>query len=635
MKYLMVISEDEGLVQSLKMILKDYFVEMVLPAEVIKKINERKPFLIFVDTYLNEINPGDLIDEILKENEKTLIVPIISSYDKNTMEILEKNVFDILEKPFLYEKIPFILKKAGNLADILFKNGMDKEKKYEIKDLKREYEEYKNSFFQMVFQCIAENFLDIKKTCYEILKIMRIHFHFNYIAVFLRENEDFKIYSSIGINEEMCNKLKLSSNDAIVKWFMKENKILNLKEDFINFELRNFASLLKCTFIFPLRTFNGKFIGFITIGEKSTNEKITDDEIYIISLLTDYLAIVFDNFLLYSEINYQKKYQDFLFENLPAGIIGVDKDCRINILNTYGEEILKVNYEKVKGEKIEKIGPQLADLIRRAFLYGEVFSRKEINFIPTGTILGISTNVIKNEIGETIGVVAIFQDLTKIKEIERKEKEIEMNRYWSNVISRLSHELKNPLVSINTFAQMLPTMYNDEEFRDKFSKIVVEEIKRINEIIDWIGRIDDRREFRKDIFLFDEFIEDILKGKKVERLYQKKINKLIEGDFIKLKEAFGYIMEFIKEDVGDEIFSIDFEEIDGLIKIIISEKGKNIKIEKKEDIFIPFCPSLKSILSTKILLAKKIIESHDKGKLDFELTPFEKKFLIYLSSKNG
>ncbi|MGB9678019.1 MAG: hypothetical protein ACPLZ9_05305, partial [Candidatus Ratteibacteria bacterium] len=124
MKYLMVISEDEGLVQSLKMILKDYFVEMVLPAEVIKKINERKPFLIFVDTYLNEINPGDLIDEILKENEKTLIVPIISSYDKNTMEILEKNVFDILEKPFLYEKIPFILKKAGNLADILFKNGM-------------------------------------------------------------------------------------------------------------------------------------------------------------------------------------------------------------------------------------------------------------------------------------------------------------------------------------------------------------------------------------------------------------------------------------------------------------------------------------------------------------------------------
>lgn len=635
MKYLMVVSEDKGVIHSLKIILKDYLVEEVLPKEVIKKINERRPFLIFVDTYLNEVNPSDLIDEILKEDKKILVIPIISSFDKNAREILEKNIFDVIEKPFLYEKIDFVLKKADKWSEMLFEKESQKERKAEVQEKKGSYEDFRNVFFQMVFQCIAENFLDIRKTCYEILKILRRYFYFNYITIFLRENEVFKIYSSIGIDEKICEKLKLDFEDPIIKWFLKENKILNLKEHSICFDIRNFASLLKCTLVFPLKTFNGKFIGFITIGEKSINEEITSDEIYIISILSDYLAIVFDNFSLYNEINYQKEYQDFLFKNLPAGIIGVDKDCNINILNSYGEEILKVKYEEVRGKKIEKIGSQLADLIRRAFLYGEIVSRKEIEFIPTKSILGISTNVIKNEKGDTVGVVAIFQDLTRIKEIERKEKEIELNKYWGIATSRLSHELKNPLVAINTFAQMLPTMYNDAEFRYKFSKIVMDEISRINEIIEWIGKIGDTIELKKDVFSIDDFLEDILRGKRVEKLCQKNINKLIEGDIIKLKEAFEYIIEFIKEDTKEGTFSVDIDDGDKILKIIFIEKGNNIKIEKKEEIFIPFIPNLKFSLSAKILLAKRIIESHSEGRLDIEIVPPEKKFIIYLPIKNG
>ncbi|MGC8846167.1 MAG: hypothetical protein ACP5QY_09990, partial [Candidatus Hydrogenedens sp.] len=90
-------SEDISIIQSLKIILKDYIVEDVLPNEIIEKVRERKPFLIFLDTYLSKTNPCDLIDRILEENEKILIVPLISSYDKITREILEKNIFEIIE----------------------------------------------------------------------------------------------------------------------------------------------------------------------------------------------------------------------------------------------------------------------------------------------------------------------------------------------------------------------------------------------------------------------------------------------------------------------------------------------------------------------------------------------------------
>jgi signal transduction histidine kinase len=47
----------------------------------------------------------------------------------------------------------------------------------------------------------------------------------------------------------------------------------------------------------------------------------------------------------------------------------------------------------------------------------------------------------------------------------------------------LAHEIKNPLVAIRTFAELLPERADDEEFRNSFSKIVIQEIVRIDDLV--------------------------------------------------------------------------------------------------------------------------------------------------------
>jgi signal transduction histidine kinase len=47
----------------------------------------------------------------------------------------------------------------------------------------------------------------------------------------------------------------------------------------------------------------------------------------------------------------------------------------------------------------------------------------------------------------------------------------------------LAHEIKNPLVAIRTFAELLPERASDEEFRDSFGKIVLQEIGRIDQLV--------------------------------------------------------------------------------------------------------------------------------------------------------
>jgi signal transduction histidine kinase len=47
----------------------------------------------------------------------------------------------------------------------------------------------------------------------------------------------------------------------------------------------------------------------------------------------------------------------------------------------------------------------------------------------------------------------------------------------------LAHEIKNPLVAIKTFAELLPERSGDEEFRESFAKIVLQEIGRIDQLV--------------------------------------------------------------------------------------------------------------------------------------------------------
>jgi signal transduction histidine kinase len=60
----------------------------------------------------------------------------------------------------------------------------------------------------------------------------------------------------------------------------------------------------------------------------------------------------------------------------------------------------------------------------------------------------------------------------------------EKETFFEATISALAHEIKNPLVAINTFANLLPEKFEDPEFRDQFSRMVGQEVKRINELLE-------------------------------------------------------------------------------------------------------------------------------------------------------
>ena len=81
----------------------------------------------------------------------------------------------------------------------------------------------------------------------------------------------------------------------------------------------------------------------------------------------------------------------------------------------------------------------------------------------------------------------LYQTLQQqMKELKRSHALLSRTEKFSllgNLAARLAHEIKNPMTAIQTFIQLLPKKYDDENFRNTFYEIAREETRRVNNLI--------------------------------------------------------------------------------------------------------------------------------------------------------
>src|SRR5439155_412527 len=83
------------------------------------------------------------------------------------------------------------------------------------------------------------------------------------------------------------------------------------------------------------------------------------------------------------------------------------------------------------------------------------YGRHEIQLALRGLWLEVSTYPVRGEDGAPLGAVLVFEDLTAQKELLTQKRQVEQTQLLTRVVARIADEIKNPLVSINTFIELI------------------------------------------------------------------------------------------------------------------------------------------------------------------------------------
>ena len=209
----------------------------------------------------------------------------------------------------------------------------------------------------------------------------------------------------------------------------------------------------------------------------------------------------------------------------------------------------------------------------------------------------------------------------------------------------LAHEIRNPLVAIRTFTQLLPERYQDREFREEFQVIALREVDRIcglvndllsfarpsihnvsseniNEVVENIARILETQAKERGVQICRQLAPDLPKiWIDKEQLKQVFMNIILNA--IQSIEGGGVV------EVSTRLFKKDSSEL--FVQIGVRDSGVGIPEQDLENIFNPFFTTKKDGSGLGLSISHQIVQEHG-GYMLVESRPGEgTTFLIHLA----
>lgn len=188
------------------------------------------------------------------------------------------------------------------------------------------------------------------------------------------------------------------------------------------------------------------------------------------------------------------------------------------------------------------------------------------------------------------------------------------------LIHELAHELKNPMVTIKTFAQLLGDRYQDENFRTRFRDVVGGDIERMDELLEVMIEFADFSEPRSSAVPLEEKLRSALDeisgecAKRQARIRWKGdgYNREIRADQAQLNYVLRNVLFTVLSEAkkGSEI-EIDVEKQGCVAIAYLREAARVVSIT--HHFSASSSDAEKRVLPLRILLAKQLVERNGGG----------------------
>lgn len=186
---------------------------------------------------------------------------------------------------------------------------------------------------------------------------------------------------------------------------------------------------------------------------------------------------------LHCELEARNNYIDQVLSSMESGIVTINPEARVMVCNPYAADVLRLKRDAVISRDLRALPSPLGDFLYSCLTYGEERTREEVAILGGQTCLRVTSRRLLGPDGALMGSMLLIEDVTAEKALAEERRRAERSDVIGQVVARFAHEIKNPLATIHTFAELLPTRVDDPEFQAFWSEHVRSDVNRLNDLV--------------------------------------------------------------------------------------------------------------------------------------------------------
>ncbi|MCC6483746.1 MAG: PAS domain S-box protein [Armatimonadetes bacterium] len=368
-------------------------------------------------------------------------------------------------------------------------------------------------------------------------------------------------------------------------------------------------------------------IGVLHVFNKRYGNVFIEEDVKLLELMAKNAAAVVASAQLYREVVEEKEELEQIIESVYAGLIMVSANGRITQINQSAKHMLGLEKSELAKESFEnaiKID-SIKEMLLTSLKEGQD-TAGEIDLPgPPGEeprVFQAQSTPVRSEDGSTIGAVAIFNDITEIRGVERMK---------TAFVSTVSHELRTPLTSIKGFVSTLladTEGYYDQATTREFLEIIDQECDRLTRLISDllnVSRIEAGRalDLNPKPVELPSLVEKVVNAQRSYAHNHELVMAGIEGlptivaDEDKVDQILTNLTNnAIKYSPDGGTVTIRGQQLDGMVQIGVEDQGIGIPKEHMAKVFDRFhrvdTRDTREIYGTGIglFLVKHLVEAH-------------------------
>ncbi|MGD9042408.1 MAG: ATP-binding protein [Desulfobacterales bacterium] len=186
------------------------------------------------------------------------------------------------------------------------------------------------------------------------------------------------------------------------------------------------------------------------------------------------------------EIEEKRRFMEIVLKSVSAGVVTLDAKGIISTMNKSAEKMLNLKSEQILNKSFRQLLTGQFLELANEIMDSLPVSRGDTIELPLKlTIEGrprsflISVTALKDDAGQHMGTLMVFDDLTELEKGQRMAA-------WREVARRIAHEVKNPLTPIALSAQRLKRKYAqfvDDTIFEECTETIISQVELIRNLV--------------------------------------------------------------------------------------------------------------------------------------------------------